>query len=76
MNTEETVVLTKGELFKKKHGYSRTMAKNMKKHDTFGVDEYRKLRKEKRKQHKKVLAAKKDKVLAGKKVKASTLKKK
>jgi len=77
MNTETVVLKTKGEIFKEKHGYSRTMAKNMAKHETFGVEAYRSLRKRKRKEAKLAAVAKRDKIRAAKKAKVSnTIKKK
>lgn len=67
--------LTKGEIFKKENGMSRTMAQNIKNNNVGGVEEYRLLRKEKRKKQQSVIKAKKDKVRAGRKVKVTTVKK-
>lgn len=67
----ETVVLSKGDKFFKEHGYSRTMQKNINKSGVFGVDEYRKLRKDRKKKAKLAASAKKDRIKAAKKVKTS-----
>ncbi len=82
MNTEEVVSKpSKGELFKKKHGYSKTMRKNMKKHDldphvySDSLNEYRGIRKKRRKERKLTMKAKKDKIRAGRKVKGVATKK-
>jgi hypothetical protein len=40
--------LTPGELFRKEHGYSRTMSKLMNKYNCSTVEEYRKIRKSRR----------------------------
>lgn len=71
MSTEK-VGLSKGEQFKKDFGMSRTMHRNMKKSGVASIEEYRTLRKERRKKAKIADNAKRDKIKATKKVKAST----
>jgi len=71
MSTENTVVSkpTKGQTFKKNFGYSKTMLRNMRKNGLATVEEYRALRKERRKIKMKAIRAHQDKIRAGKKEK-------
>lgn len=61
---------TKGEIFKKEHGYSRTLSKLANKLSV-SVDTYREMRRARKKQESKVQKAKRDSALAGRKAKAS-----
>lgn len=53
MSTEEEVPVvpkkSKGQIFKEKHGYSKTMKRNMKKAGVTSIEDYRKIRKERKK---------------------------
>lgn len=60
---------TRGELFIEKNGYTLTMKKNIKKSGVSSVEEYRVIRKERKKQQAKLRKARKDKIRANKRAK-------
>lgn len=64
---------SKGQLFKEKHGYSKTMKRLMAKYEAFGLDEYRKIRAKERKERAAYKKAKHIKVIAGRRSKAERL---
>lgn len=60
---------TKGELFKKKHGITKTMKRNMQKYDLVDPDDYRTLRKKRRKTEREAAKTRHIKSKAGRKAK-------
>lgn len=60
---------TKGEICLEKNGYTLTMKKNIKKSGVSSVEEYRVVRKERKKNQAKLRKAKKDRVRANKRAK-------
>lgn len=60
---------TKGERCIEKNGYTLTMKKNIKKSGVSSVEEYRVVRKERKKQQAKLKKAKRDRVRANKRAK-------
>lgn len=81
MTTEETPVIpkapqkSKGQLYKETHGISKTMKNLLLKHSVNTVDEYKVVRKARKKRQNELAKAKRDRVKAGKKSKDTKLKK-
>lgn len=75
-SNEKVPKKSKGQLFKEKVGYSKTMKRLMTKHGVQTPEEYKKIRKERKKAQRKIVAAKHAKAKAGRKASKATTGKK